>query len=384
MFDDLWGDNRTMWAKVSRSKGIPKTVVRFAVALFVMAFAVLIRWALSPLLSDSVPYITLFPAIAFSAWFCGAAPTVVGAVAALIASRYWFVSPTHSFSLPNARQCYGMLAFLLASGVIIAIAERWRREMETLHIAQGELEERVRERTSELDSANHSLRELTARLLQLQDDERRRFARELHDSVGQTLAALAMNLASAEADIEKLLNTARTLSDSTAMVQDMSKEIRTISHLLHPPLLDEAGLSSALRWYIQGFVERSGIEVDLSLADDFGRLPRELETTIFRVVQECLTNIHRHSGSPIAIIRLVRSDRLVRVEIEDKGKGIPQEKRTEMTSSGTVGVGIRGMRERVRQLGGTLDIESAENGRGTLVVARLPVESAATTTTAAA
>jgi signal transduction histidine kinase len=373
-----------MWTRVSLSNRIPRTLVRFAVALLVMALALLIRWALSPLVSDSIPYITLFPAIAFSAWFCGVAPTAVGAVLALIVSRYLFISPIHSLSFPDAQQSYGMVAFILASAVIIAIAERWRHEMESLHVAQGELEERVRERTAELDSANHSLRELTARLLQLQDDERRRFARELHDSVGQTLAALAMNLATAEADIEKLLNTARTLSDSTTMVQDMSKEIRTISHLLHPPLLDEAGLSSALRWYIQGFVQRSGIEVDLSLADDFGRLPRDLETTIFRVVQECLTNIHRHSGSPIAIIRLVRSEHWVRVEIQDKGKGIPQEKRMEMTSSGTLGVGIRGMRERVRQLGGTLDIESAENGKGTVIIARLPVENVSTSTTSTA
>jgi signal transduction histidine kinase len=363
-----------MLTRVPVSRRIPRTVVRFAVALLVMALAVLVRGMLNPLLGDSVPYITLFPAVAFSAWYCGIAPSVVGTILGLVASRYWFIAPVHSLRLPTAQESYSIALFIISSAVIVAIAERWRREMEALQVAQGELEERVRERTSELDSANHSLRELTARLLQLQDDERRRFARELHDSVGQTLAALAMNLATAEADIERLLTTARTLADSTAMVQDMSKEIRTISHLLHPPLLDEAGLASALRWYIQGFVERSGIEVDLSLADDFGRLPRELETTIFRVVQECLTNIHRHSGSPIAIIRVVRADRSVRVEIADKGKGIPQAKRAEMATSGTAGVGIRGMRERVRQLGGSLDIESSENGRGTAIVVRLPME----------
>jgi two-component system, NarL family, sensor kinase len=279
----------------------------------------------------------------------------------------------HSFHVLNGVQFFGLLTFALSSGIIIAIAEAWRREMDALQVAQGELEHRVRERTLELDNANHSLRELTARLLQLQDEERRRFARELHDSVGQTLAALAMNLATSQADIEKLSETVRTLQDSAAMVQDMSKEIRTISHLLHPPLLDEAGLSSALRWFIQGFVERSGIEVDLDLADDFGRLPRELETTIFRVVQECLTNIHRHSGSPIAKIRLARSEKAVRVQIEDEGKGIPQDKRAEMISSGTVGVGIRGMRERIRQLGGSLEIESAHHGRGTMIVVRLPI-----------
>jgi signal transduction histidine kinase len=292
----------------------------------------------------------------------------------LLTANYLFIPPLHSLHIPSKVEFVGLIIFSLSCGVIIFIAEAWRREMQALQLAQGELERRVRERTSELDTANHSLRELTARLLQLQDEERRRFARELHDSVGQTLAALAMNLATAQSDIEKLSDTVRTLSDSTAMVQDMSKEIRTISHLLHPPLLDEAGLTSALRWYIQGFVERSGIEVDLDLADDFGRLPRELETTVFRVVQECLTNIHRHSESPIAKIRLIRSEKSVQVEIRDEGKGIPQEKRMEMSSSGTVGVGIRGMRERVRQLGGSLEIESSERARGTTIVVRLPLQ----------
>ena len=363
-----------MWTHLAVSNRIPRKVIRYTVALLLMAVALLIRWLLHPFLQESVPFVTLFPAVAFCAWYCGIGASAISTVLAVLGAGYLFIPPVHTLRIVGTAQWFGILAFLGASAIVIAIAESWRREMEALHLAQGELENRVRERTSELDAANHSLRELTARLLQLQDDERRRFARELHDSVGQTLAALAMNLATAQADIERLAATSRTLLDSTAMVQDMSKEIRTISHLLHPPLLDEAGLSSALRWYIQGFVERSGIEVDLDLAENFGRLPRELETTIFRVVQECLTNIHRHSGSPIAQIRLARSDSSVRVEIHDKGKGIPQEKRLEMASSGTAGVGIRGMRERIRQLGGSLDIESAETGRGTTIIVRLPTE----------
>jgi signal transduction histidine kinase len=362
-----------MWTRLAISSRIPRVVVRYTVALLLMAVAVLVRWLLNPLLDNSIPYVTLFPAVAFAAWYCGIGPSIVSTILALVAATYLVIPPVHSFHILNRVEFYGILAFSLSSGLIIVIAEAWRREMEELQVAQGELEQRVRERTSELDTANQSLRELTARLLQLQDEERRRFARELHDSVGQTLAALAMNLATAQSDIERLSETVRTLSDSTAMVQDMSKEIRTISHLLHPPLLDEAGLSSALRWFIQGFVERSGIEVDLDLSDDFGRLPRELETTIFRVVQECLTNIHRHSGSPIANIHIARSDKSVRVQIEDHGKGIPEDKRLQMVSSGTVGVGIRGMRERVRQLGGSLDIESADHGRGTSIVVRLPI-----------
>jgi signal transduction histidine kinase len=159
----------------------------------------------------------------------------------------------------------------------------------------------------------------------------------------------------------------------------MSSEVRTISHLLHPPLLDEAGLLSALRWYVEGFVRRSKIEVDLDLPDNFGRLPRESETAIFRVVQECLTNIHRHSGSSVAKIRVRQRDRDVLVDIEDKGKGIPPEKIQEMASAGAPGVGIRGMRERLRQLGGTLDVHS--NGNGTVIHVCLPIADAPATTT---
>jgi two-component system, NarL family, sensor kinase len=154
----------------------------------------------------------------------------------------------------------------------------------------------------------------------------------------------------------------------------MSSDIRTISYLLHPPLLDEAGLSSALTWYIKGFSERSKIEVDLRIPQDFGRLSRDLETAIFRVVQECLTNIHRHSGSSVAKVLISYSDGYVRVEVEDKGKGISPQKRAEIISSPAAipGVGIRGMRERLRQLGGTLDVQSNGEGKGMSVTALLP------------
>jgi signal transduction histidine kinase len=253
----------------------------------------------------------------------------------------------------------------------MVMGESNRRRNEAHRKAQDELEERVRQRTIELDQANQSLRELTGRLLQLQDDERRRIARELHDSVGQMLSALSMNLSAVSGDVERLRNSASTISHSMNMVHEMTKEIRTISYLLHPPLLDEAGLSSALRWYIEGFAERSNIKVDLDFPEDFGRLSRELETAIFRTVQECLTNIHRHAESPTAKVHVTRSGSEVRVEVKDQGKGIPPEKHYEVDSPGTPGVGIRGMRERVRQLGGRLELES--NGRGTTVTAHLPL-----------
>src|ERR1700727_2326992 len=160
-----------------------------------------------------------------------------------------------------------------------------------------------------------------------------------------------MNLSTVRNDVERLAKTAAALSDSEGLVREMSTEVRTISHLLHPPLLDEAGLSSALRWYVDGFARRSQIKVDLDMSEEFGRLPREMETAIFRVVQECLTNIPRHSESPVAKIYVRQKDRQVLVEIRDQGKGIPAEKQEEMASHGTPGVGMRGMRERLRQLG---------------------------------
>jgi signal transduction histidine kinase len=157
----------------------------------------------------------------------------------------------------------------------------------------------------------------------------------------------------------------------------MSAEVRTISHLLHPPLLDEAGLLSALRWYVEGYSQRSRIAVELDLPDNFGRLPSEMETAIFRVVQECLTNVHRHSGSPVAKIRLRRREDHILVQVEDKGRGIPPEKQLELATSGKVGVGVRGMRERLRQLGGTLEMESSS--AGTVISVQLPIPERPTT-----
>jgi PAS domain S-box-containing protein len=228
---------------------------------------------------------------------------------------------------------------------------------------------------SDRKRAEESLRLLSGRLLQMQDDERRRIARELHDSAGQMLAALNMKLMPLQSVIAPAgPGPARELQESIDIVSELSKELRTISHLLHPPLLDEVGLASALRLYLEGFTDRSGIRVDLDLPTDFGRLPRELETAVFRVVQECLTNIHRHSGSSTAKVSVVRSEAKVQIEVEDQGKGIPADKRQQLELGGKAGVGLRGMRERVRQLGGNLEIRPAATNGGTLVRAQLPVD----------
>jgi signal transduction histidine kinase len=322
-------------------------------------------------LDNPLPYILLLLVTACSAWYCGTGPAVLVVALAVAGVGYRFLSATQSFGIHENMQVISVLVFFVASGAFIAMGEVRRRNNEDLRRGHAELGDRVKERTAELDTANKNLRDLSARLLQLQDDERRRIARELHDSVGQLLAGLSMNLSAVCADMERLTKTAATLSDSEGLVQEMSKEVRTISHLLYPPLLDEAGLVSAVRWYVDGFAKRSKVKVDLEVPDDFGRLSREMETAIFRMVQECLTNIHRHSESPEAKITFRYSHGHVVVVVQDHGKGIPADKLNEMNAGGAPGVGIRGMRERLRQLGG--DMEIASTGSGAIVTARLPI-----------
>ena len=216
------------------------------------------------------------------------------------------------------------------------------------------------------------IRELTGSLLQLRDDERRKLARDLHDSMGQLLAAVSIDLSFAERESASLSSkAAKAVHEAADLVQQIIKEVRTISHLLHPPLLDEAGLVSAIRCYLDGYAERSNIAVTFEFPADFARLPIEVETAIFRIVQEALTNIHRHSGSPSARIYIGRDSQFVEVAVEDYGKGIPPKRLSELKSNGRSGVGIRGMRERVKQFGGSLEVSS--NGHGTRVAARLPV-----------
>jgi two-component system NarL family sensor kinase len=249
---------------------------------------------------------------------------------------------------------------------------RLQRDRETqFRTSKAELEQRVQERTQELFNASQELRELSAQILQAQDKERRRIARELHDGVGQLLAALGMEASNLAGESERLsARAALSLSNIESFVAQMIQEIRTMSHLLYPPLLDEVGLESALTEYVNGFAERSGVQVLLDLPVAVGRLDRDYELSLFRIVQECLTNIHRHSASKTASIRIVRDDEALLLEVRDEGKGMPPERLSEIQSRGS-GVGIRGMRERTLQLSGTMSIES--NGSGTRIRVLIPI-----------
>ena len=269
-----------------------------------------------------------------------------------------------------------------ASKIARDISQRKRIERE-LRESEGRyrtladaLDTQVQFRTQELQRRNaeivqqrDQLRSLSRRLLQIQDEERRHIARELHDSAGQTLAALGMNLTQlAQNARNNPAQLAKDIEDAEGLIQHLNREIRTTSYLLHPPLLDESGLSSALDWYVQGLKERSGLDIDLRIPENFERLPADMELVVFRLVQESLTNVHRHSGSKTVSIRVAREADRVIVEVQDEGSGMSAERLAEIQSKGT-GVGIMGMRERLRPFNGELVIES--NNAGTKVVATL-------------
>ncbi len=222
--------------------------------------------------------------------------------------------------------------------------------------------------------AQEDLRRLWRLMIQGRDEERRRMARELHESAGQSLAALKMNLSRLHESLPKRKRLVQTLYRSSVELADAAvREVRTVSYLMHPPLLDEAGLGPALRWFARGFAERSKIVVTVDIADDFGRASQEVETTVFRVVQEALTNVHRYSGSSTARIRITRENGRLLAEVRDEGCGLTI---ASQGSQSPPGVGIAGMRERVQHLNGTFEIESAP-GRGTIVRVSLPLNAGA-------
>ena len=234
---------------------------------------------------------------------------------------------------------------------------------EALRRAHDELENLVEQRTV-------ALRRLSTHLLRVQDEERRRIARELHDSLGQFLTATKINLDLLAQDGSQ--QSSERLRDAQELLDRAISDTRTLSHLLHPPLLDEAGLASAARWYVEGFGQRSGIATTLDLPDDLHRLPVPIETALFRILQESLTNVHRHSGSRAVDIKLAVDDGSAFLSIQDYGKGIPDNLLERFRRNGTnVGVGLAGIRERIKELGGILEIQSTS--KGTIIKVEIPI-----------
>ena len=264
----------------------------------------------------------------------------------------------------------GELRHTTKYGSQITVSSRWTTLRDRNGKSEGWLE--INTDITARKRAEEAARRLSGRILSLQDDERRRIARGLHDSLGQYLAALKMNL-----DVFRTSkdDKAKLASDCAEIVDKCLNETRTISHLLHPPLLDEAGFDSAARWYVDGFSQRSGIKVNLNLPQKLSRMHRDVEVALFRAVQECLTNVHRHSGSSVVDVRLSLSAKQIRLEIKDDGRGIPQERlRSLNQGAADAGVGLAGMRERIRELGGSLEIRSER--AGVTVIVRIPIETA--------
>lgn len=234
---------------------------------------------------------------------------------------------------------------------------------EALRSARDALETIVEERTA-------ALRQLSSHLLHVQDEERRRIARELHDGLGQYLAAAKINLDTLA--MTRVDGDDACFDEAQQLIDRAISETRTLSHLLHPPLLDAAGFASAATWYVEGFAKRSGIRATLQIPEKLGRLPINVETALFRIMQEALTNVHRHSGSPAVQIKLMVDETHATLTIADHGKGIPHDVLELFSRCGTnVGVGLAGIRERVKELGGTVEVSSGE--RGTCLKACVPL-----------
>lgn len=263
------------------------------------------------------------------------------------------------------------------TGKLIGFAKVTRDFTERIRV-QNELKREVAERREaqeKLHLSEQSLRQLSLHLLRTQDEERKRIGRDLHDSLGQYLAVLKMKLDSVAGLVEgDHAEVSEEIADCIRLAEDSIKEVRTVSYLLYPPMLEEMGLKSAIPWYLDGFSSRSGIETTFEVRTDFGRLGRDRELALFRILQESLTNVHRHSGSQVAHVRLWRKDDNCILEIEDKGTGIKPEvlEQGGPDWTGAMGVGVRGMNERMRQLGGKLELISKEPG--TRVVATVPAE----------
>ena len=254
--------------------------------------------------------------------------------------------------------------------------------------AHQQLERRVEQRTGELTQALAMLqsevevrketevqfRHLSVRLMTLQDEERRRIARDLHDTTGQTLSALKMTVASLQHSAHSIPRISGLIDELDALAEEALREIRTTSYLLHPPLLDEAGFASAARWFVEGFSKRSNIEVECDIPQQSKRLSKECELVLFRVLQESLTNVHRHSGASTASVTLTIDQGRLELQVIDNGSGIEETRLAQVEEPGRqLGVGIAGMRERVRKLGGRLELQSSK--AGTKLSVSLPMAS---------
>lgn len=345
---------------------VSRTLGPYTTALVAVVFALLVRAIMHPFLESQEPstfmaYTTFMVATAFSAWFLGFGPALLTIILGLLVGDFFFTPPAFSFSAFSGNNLPETITYLVACGVFVLIG-----------IAKQKSTVLLVEKNIQIQAANVRLREMSAHLLRAQDEERRKIARDLHDSVGQYLSAIAMALAPLIGRAKELpRDVPEHLEHALEITKACASEVRTISHLLHPPLLEEMGLSSAVRWYAEGFADRSKVQVQLAVPDALDRFGSDIELALFRVLQESLTNVHRHSGSKVARISVGSDARQVWLEVRDHGKGIPQK---EGKLAFRPGIGTTGMQERINELSGTLELTSDQTG--TLVRAVIPLPAA--------
>jgi signal transduction histidine kinase len=373
-----------------------RLIERYSVGLAVGVLAILLRGLLDPVLGHVAFYVTVYMAVAFCALVCGFTPAVLTAGVGFL-GIHWFIDPRNSLSI-SLTEIHGIIGFSLVSAALIALGDANRRKQlrlnhtvaalikgaqerefaqRELRNAHDQLEQRVEQRTAELSEAlarleseievrreaEERLRQLSVRLMTLQDEERRRLARDLHDTTGQTLTALKLAVASIEQLGIRTPGLLRLIDDLNTLADEAFREIRTTSYLLHPPLLDEAGFASAARWFVEGFAKRSNIQVQLEIAESPERLAKNCELALFRVLQESLTNVHRHSRASVADVTFTITDSQLQLVVHDNGRGVEEHRLPKFgETKGGVGVGIAGMRERIRELGGTLEVCSDQSG----------------------
>jgi signal transduction histidine kinase len=285
----------------------------------------------------------------------------------------WAVAhdPQRKFDAEDERLMLSLGRFASSAYQILASLDAVHLEMTQRENAEASLRLSNSKLESLIEKRTDALRTLTIKLLRSQDEERRKFGRDLHDSVGQYLAMIKMNLDAMNELGRANLAQPELVSQCLNAVEGCLKETRTMSYLLHPPLLDEAGFESAARWYVDGFARRGGLQATLNFPEKMDRLPRSVEVVLFRILQESLTNVHRHSGSQTVDVEVEVDSEIVSLAVRDAGRGIPERILEQFHESGSAGIGLAGMRERVADLGGDLRVQSDQTG--TVLTATIPL-----------
>ena len=350
-----------------RNANLPRVFAKasrpYAIAALAVVVAFVARATMHPFLTTQEPstfmaYTTFMVATAFSAWFLGWAPALLAIGLGLLIGDFFFTPPAFSWGFFSRNELPETITYLVACAVFLLIGHAKQKRTALLV-----------EKNLQIEAANARLREMSVHLMRAQDEERRKIARDLHDSVGQYLSAIIMALAPLVQRAKDLPpNLSEPLREAVEISRACATEVRTISHLLHPPLLDEIGLSSAVRWYAEGFAARSTIQVQLDVPEDLHRFGTDIELALFRVLQESLTNVHRHSGSKMARVSIGADSQQVWLEVRDHGKGLPQR---DGRLAFRPGVGTSGMQERIKELAGSLEFSSDQTG--TLVKAVIPL-----------